>query len=46
MRLPALLRSLSVLETSSDPEPPESERAAVQAAVQYCPTQALKIVDA
>lgn len=30
----------------ADPEPPESERAAVQAAVRYCPTQALKIVDA
>ena len=26
-----------------DPEPPESERAAVTAAVRYCPTQALRI---
>jgi ferredoxin len=26
-------------------EPPESERAAIEAAVRYCPTQALRIVD-
>jgi ferredoxin len=25
------------------PEPPESQRAAVEAAVRYCPTQALRI---
>jgi ferredoxin len=29
----------------TDPAPPESERAAVQAAVAYCPTQALRLVD-
>jgi len=28
-----------------DPDPPESERAAVMAAVRYCPTQALRLVD-
>jgi ferredoxin len=28
-----------------DPEPPESERAAVAAAIRYCPTQALRLVD-
>ena len=27
------------------PAPPESARPAVEAAVRYCPTQALKIVD-
>lgn len=26
-------------------EPPESERAAVTAAVRYCPTQALRVVE-
>jgi len=30
--------------TVTDPEPPESERAAVQAAVRYCPTQALRLI--
>lgn len=30
--------------TLLDPEPPESERAQVEAAVRYCPTQALRIV--
>jgi ferredoxin len=29
--------------TLIDPETPESQRAAVQAAVRYCPTQALRI---
>ena len=29
----------------TDPEPGESLRAAVEAAVQYCPTQALKLID-
>jgi ferredoxin len=29
----------------TDPEPPEYERAAVRAAVRYCPTQALRLVD-
>jgi ferredoxin len=29
--------------TLIDPEPPESQRAAVEAAVRYCPTQALRI---
>ena len=28
-----------------DPRPDESKRAEVEAAVQYCPTQALRIVD-
>jgi ferredoxin len=28
-----------------DPEPPESERGRVEAAVRYCPTQALRLVD-
>jgi ferredoxin len=28
-----------------DPAPPETERAAVEAAVRYCPTQALKLLD-
>jgi ferredoxin len=27
------------------PEPPDSARPAVESAVRYCPTQALKIVD-
>jgi ferredoxin len=27
------------------PQPPESSRAAVEAAVRYCPTQALKLLD-
>jgi ferredoxin len=26
-----------------DPEPPESERASVEAAIRYCPTQALRL---
>ena len=30
--------------TVLDPAPPESERAAVEAAVRYCPTQALKLL--
>jgi ferredoxin len=29
----------------TDPAPPESERAAVQAAIRYCPTQALRLAD-
>jgi ferredoxin len=29
----------------TDPAPPDSLRAAVEAAVRYCPTQALKLVD-
>ncbi len=29
--------------TLIDPEPPESQLAAVQAAVRYCPTQALRL---
>ena len=29
----------------TDPEPPQSQRAAVVAAVRYCPTQALTLVD-
>jgi len=28
-----------------DPEPPERQRAAVEAAVRYCPTQALRLID-
>ncbi len=28
-----------------DPTPPESARAAVEAAVRYCPTQALRLTD-
>ncbi|HVB45833.1 MAG TPA: ferredoxin [Streptosporangiaceae bacterium] len=31
--------------TVTDPQPPESERSAVQAAVRFCPAQALKLVD-
>ena len=31
--------------TVLDPAPPETERAAVEAAVRYCPTQALKLLD-
>ena len=31
--------------TVLDPAPPESERAAVEAAVRYCPTQALKLIE-
>ncbi len=31
--------------TVTDPAPPESDRAAVQAAVTYCPTQALRLLD-
>jgi ferredoxin len=27
------------------PEPPESERGRVQAAIRYCPTQALRLAD-
>jgi len=30
--------------TVLDPVPPESERTAVEAAVRYCPTQALKLL--
>ncbi len=30
--------------TLADPEPPDSERPRVEAAVRYCPTQALRIV--
>jgi ferredoxin len=29
----------------TEPRPPDSERAAVEAAVRYCPTQALKLLD-
>jgi ferredoxin len=29
----------------TDPEPGESLRTAVEAAVRYCPTQALKLID-
>jgi ferredoxin len=29
----------------TDPAPPDTERAAVEAAVRYCPTQALKLLD-
>ncbi len=29
----------------TSPHPPESSRAAVEAAVRYCPTQALKLID-
>jgi len=29
--------------TLADPDPPESERPAVEAAVRYCPTQALRL---
>jgi ferredoxin len=29
--------------TILDPEPPESQRAAVEAAIRYCPTQALRL---
>jgi ferredoxin len=29
----------------TQPTPPETERAAVLAAVRYCPTQALKLLD-
>jgi ferredoxin len=28
-----------------DPDPPDSERAAVESAVRYCPTQALRLTD-
>ncbi|HXW86808.1 MAG TPA: ferredoxin [Streptosporangiaceae bacterium] len=31
--------------TVLDPAPPETERAAVEAAVRYCPTQALRLID-
>ena len=31
--------------TVLDPAPPDSERAAVEAAVRYCPTQALTLLD-
>lgn len=33
------------LVTVTDPAPPENSRAAVQAAVRYCPTQAIRLVD-
>ncbi len=29
----------------TEPEPPEGSRAAVQSAVRYCPTQALRLID-
>jgi ferredoxin len=29
----------------TEPEPSESARSAVEAAVRYCPTQALKLID-
>jgi ferredoxin len=31
--------------TVTDPAPAESQRAAVEAAIRYCPTQALKLID-
>jgi ferredoxin len=31
--------------TVLDPAPPDASRAEVEAAVRYCPTQALKLVD-
>jgi ferredoxin len=31
--------------TVTDPVPPEAERAAVEAAVRYCPTQALTLLN-
>ena len=31
--------------TVTDPHPPQSQRAAVEAAVRYCPTQALRVAD-
>ena len=31
--------------TVHNPAPPDSERPAVEAAVRYCPTQALKLLD-
>jgi ferredoxin len=31
--------------TVTDPAPPAGERSAVLAAVRYCPTQALRLVD-
>ena len=31
--------------TLQDADPPHSERTAVEAAVRYCPTQALKLLD-
>ena len=31
--------------TVTDPAPPESQRAPVEAAIRYCPTQALKLID-
>jgi ferredoxin len=29
----------------TDPAPPDAERTAVEAAIRYCPTQALKLLD-
>lgn len=31
--------------TVTDPAPAEGQRAAVEAAIRYCPTQALKLID-
>jgi ferredoxin len=31
--------------TVAEPSPPESQRSAVEAAVRYCPTQALRLLD-
>jgi ferredoxin len=31
--------------TVTEPEPPDSERAAVLAAIRYCPTQALRLAN-
>ena len=31
--------------TVTEPAPPESQRPAVEAAVRFCPTQALKLID-
>jgi ferredoxin len=31
--------------TVTDPEPPESERTVVEAAIRYCPTGALRLLD-
>ena len=31
--------------TVTDPRPPEAQRAAVEAAVRFCPTQALTLAD-
>lgn len=45
MEAPEVFEAQRDSVTILDPEPDDSQRAAVDAAVRYCPTQALRIVE-